>query len=54
MDITIQLKDEISVILLWVGLYGLLEQIIHSSFIYPNKNYIYMLFVLISLFIKLD
>jgi hypothetical protein len=53
MDIIIQLKDEISVILLWFGLYGLLEQSINSFIISANKNYLYMLFILISLFIKL-
>jgi len=53
MDINILLKDEISVILMWMGLYGLLEQFIHLPLIYDKKNYIYALFVCISLFIKL-
>ena len=47
------LKDEISVILMWMGIYGLIEQFIHLPLIYDKKNYVYVLFILISLFIKL-
>jgi hypothetical protein len=54
MDINILLQDEISVILLWMGLYGILDQIIHIPSIQDKKNYIYALFILISLFIKLS
>lgn len=54
MDVSLLLKDELSVILLWIGLYGLLDQLIHSKNIYPYKNYVYLLFVLISLYIKIS
>lgn len=53
MDINLLLKDEISVILMWIGIYGLLDQFIHIPSIYDKKNYIYALFVCISLFIKM-
>ena len=53
MDISLLLKDEISVILMWIGIYGLLDQFIHIPSIYDKKNYIYALFVCISLFIKM-
>jgi hypothetical protein len=53
MDVNILLKDEISVILLWIGLYNILDQIISLSTISPYKNYIYILFILIAIFLKL-
>jgi hypothetical protein len=54
MNINILIKDEISIILLWVGFYGLLDQLIHYNSVFPYKNYLYSLFILISLFIKLS
>jgi hypothetical protein len=53
MDISLLLKDEISVILMWMGIYGLLEQFIHLHAVYEKKIYLYGLFICISLFIKL-
>jgi hypothetical protein len=54
MDVNLLLKDEVSVILLWIGIYGILDQVIHSTMIYPNRNYLYALFILYSIFIKLS
>jgi hypothetical protein len=52
MDISVLLADEISIILLWVGLHGLLDQAILSDLIYPLRNYIYIFFILFALYIK--
>jgi hypothetical protein len=53
MDVNLLLKDEISVILLWMGVYGLFDQLIHLPLVNDKKNYIYAFFVCISLLIKL-
>ena len=54
MDINVLLTDELSIILLWFGLHGLVDQFIESNIIYPFRNYIYMLFVLFALYIKVS
>jgi hypothetical protein len=54
MDLNIQLRDELSIILLWIGLSGVLDEIINISIIFPIKIYIYALFILIALYLKLD
>jgi len=43
MDVSLLLKDEISVILLWIGLYGLFDQLIHLTLLHDKKKYIYLL-----------
>jgi hypothetical protein len=54
MDINILLLDEVSIILLWVGLHGLLDQLLNSENIFPIRNYIYIIFVLFALYLKLN
>jgi len=53
MEYSLLLIDEISVILMWLGIYGLLDQFIHIPLLYENKIYIYILFICVSLLIKL-
>jgi len=54
MDLHIKLKDELSIILLWVGFSGVFDAFINISVIFPMKIYIYALFILIALYLKLD
>ena len=47
------LIDEISLILFWIGMYGLIETILYTDLIYPHKNYVYILFIIVGLYTKL-
>jgi hypothetical protein len=50
---SIGLFDEISMILFWIGMYGIIETILYTDLIYPYKNYAYLLFIMIGLYTKL-
>ena len=54
MDINVLLLDEVSIILLWIGLHGLLDQLIYSENIFPIRNYIYIIFILFALYLKVN
>jgi hypothetical protein len=54
MDINVLLEDEISIILLWFGLHGILDQFINLSKVFPFRNYIYMLFILVGFYLNLN
>ena len=54
MDRNILLLDEVSIILLWIGAHGLLDQVITSPSVYASRNYIYLYFILISLYLNVE
>jgi len=53
-NFNIKLKDEIAIILLWIGISGMMDIIINTSMIFPMKNYVYVLFVLCAMYLKLE
>jgi hypothetical protein len=54
-DITIHIKliDELSIIILWIGIWGLSDIILNISYIEKYKHYIYILLILIAVYFKL-
>lgn len=49
----LKLEDEISTIFLWLGVWGIKENIFTISIINENKIYIYVLLILIGIYIKI-
>jgi len=54
-DITINIKliDEILIIILWIGIWGLTDMLLNYSFIEKQKHYIYIILILIVIYFKL-
>ena len=46
--------DEITIVLFWIGCFGLSDTIIQNNLIYPSRNYLYLLFILIGIYLKIE
>jgi len=49
----LKLEDEISAIFLWLGVWGIKENIFTLSVINENKIFIYILLILIGIYLKI-
>ena len=52
-EITLKLIDEIAIIFLWIGIWGISDEIIYSSIMLQYKKYIYVLLILCALYVKI-
>lgn len=51
-SVSLLLVDELSIILIWIGAWGLSDMITRVPFIEKNKNYFYLLLILIGIYNK--
>jgi hypothetical protein len=54
MDISIKLKDELSIIFFWIGISGMTDYLISHPSIVKSKVYLYVLLILVALYFKIN
>ena len=52
-NISLNIIDELSIIFLWIGIWGITDMFINLSVINEYKKYIYILLILIAIYFKL-
>lgn len=52
-NISYDIINELSIIFLWVGVWGILDQFTHLTILEQYKKYFYVLLILIAVYIKL-
>ena len=52
-EVSIALLDELAIIFLWIGIWGISDEIIYSSVVLQYKKYIYVLLILCALYLKI-
>jgi hypothetical protein len=53
MEISLSLIDEVTAVFLWLGVYGLLQKFLNTSYVNQYETYVYLLLVLTALYFKL-
>jgi len=51
-ELSIGLIDELVIIFLWIGIWGITDEIIYSTIMFQYKKYIYIILLLIALYMK--
>jgi hypothetical protein len=52
-NLSLNLIDELSIIFLWIGIWGITDMFINLFIINEYKQYIYVLLILIAIYFKL-
>jgi len=52
-NISLNIIDELLIIFLWIGIWGITDIFINMYIINEYKQYIYILFILIAIYFKL-
>jgi type I restriction-modification system DNA methylase subunit len=52
-EVSIKLIDEIAIIFLWIGIWGIADEIIYSTMVFQYKKYIYTLLILSAIYMKI-
>jgi hypothetical protein len=53
LNLSLNLIDELSIIILWIGIWGLTDIFINIPYINQYKEYIYILLILFAVYFKL-
>jgi len=52
-EVNINLIDEFAIIFLWIGIWGIIDELIYTTAIFQYKKYIYTILILIALYMKI-
>ena len=52
-EVSIALLDELAIIFLWIGIWGITDEIIYSTSMFQYKKYIYTILLLTALYMKI-
>jgi hypothetical protein len=52
-NLSLNLIDEISIIILWIGIWGITDMFINIPIVNEHKQYIYILLILTAIYFKL-
>ena len=51
--LNINFIDELSIIFLWIGIWGLSDMLLNSPNMHKYKHYIYIIFILVAVYYKI-
>ena len=51
--LNINFGDELTIIFLWIGIWGVTDELIYSTVLYEYKKYIYILLILSAIYLKI-
>lgn len=51
-SLSLDLKDELSIIMIWIGIWGISDMILKIPFMNSYRHYFYLLLILIGLYNK--